>query len=139
MARRNRTPKTAGRAPLALALMLAAVVPCAAQRVSILKPLKSSCGQIVAAAEGSQRNQILSIAESNANLGWVIGVLSAYHIYHGPEQQLEMPDLPSIKLALTEYCRRHPTHDLSDAMGELIEQLGGRWPPGHARPAPGPL
>jgi hypothetical protein len=104
--------------------MLATAVPGAAQQVSVFTPQGlGSCGEVVAAFRSSDRNQIKGIADFNSVVAWVWGYISAYNIYHDPEQQLNVPDGQTIELALTEYCRRCPTHMLSDATRDLVRQL----------------
>lgn len=102
-----------------LALLLSA--PLQANDVPIIGGGTLSCGKWAAATNEINEPQQQVIVQ------WVAGFTGSYNWYRTGSRQneIDQPDLETIKLWLTTYCNKNPTHSTLMASAALIQQLGG--------------
>lgn len=84
-----------------------------------------SCGTWISAVEGKNRMQMA------ISIQWVAGYMGSYNWYRGQagKSMTNQPDLDTISLWITQYCRNNPTDDVFRAAAALVQHLGGKSTP----------
>jgi len=81
-----------------------------------------SCGKWISVVDAKDEIQM------QISIQWVAGYTGAYNWYRAQDdkQTITQPDLETISLWLTTYCRNNPTDLIVNAAAALVQHLGGR-------------
>jgi hypothetical protein len=94
---------------------------------------RTSCGQFIAATEGHKLNKSAMLKQDgttfwSANalmLEWVYGALTAVNVVGRDQNHQIQNDNPAIELWLRNWCTKHPTSTLPDAVGAFVAATPG--------------
>lgn len=84
-----------------------------------------SCGKWISAVEDEHEMQM------QISIQWVAGYIGSYNWYRaqGGQSITSQPDLETISLWVTLYCRNNPTDTVFSASAALVQHLGGKSTP----------
>ncbi|MBV2089974.1 MAG: hypothetical protein KUF72_03730 [Candidatus Thiodiazotropha sp. (ex Ctena orbiculata)] len=104
-----------------IVLLLTCYSTASAKTLDVIGGGNVSCGKWMAAVNSADEYT------QQALIQWIAGFTVSYNLFRLRNEQnlIQQPDLETIRLWMTTYCTKNPTHNNLQSSLALIDELGG--------------